>query len=135
MADSDGRSSCLAAAFARPLGCRVRRRRRWFWDRQIFRRPSARSASCVGFAGTGCRPYGRRARRPPPDRDVAADAQSWRRTRRPDRELDVRAEEGSLLALDETPRRLTFGAHAEEYDLARPDWPVEVARWFVPEDA
>lgn len=35
----------------------------------------------------------------------------------------------------ETPRRLTFGAHAEEYDLARPEWPVEVARWFVPEDA
>jgi len=37
--------------------------------------------------------------------------------------------------MDETPRRLTFGAHAEEYDLARPEWPVEVARWFVPEDA
>ncbi len=35
----------------------------------------------------------------------------------------------------ETPRRLTFGAHAGEYDLARPDWPVEVARWFVPEYA
>ncbi|HEY2355411.1 MAG TPA: class I SAM-dependent methyltransferase [Gaiellaceae bacterium] len=34
-----------------------------------------------------------------------------------------------------TPRRLTFGAHAEEYDLARPEWPVEVARWFVPDDA
>jgi SAM-dependent methyltransferase len=37
--------------------------------------------------------------------------------------------------LDVTPRRLTFGAHAEEYDLARPEWPVEVARWFVPDDA
>jgi SAM-dependent methyltransferase len=37
--------------------------------------------------------------------------------------------------MDETPRRLTFGAHAEEYDLARPEWPAEVARWFVPEDA
>lgn len=37
--------------------------------------------------------------------------------------------------MDETPRRLTFGAHAEEYDLARPDWPAEVARWFVPEGA
>jgi SAM-dependent methyltransferase len=37
--------------------------------------------------------------------------------------------------VEETPRRLTFGAHAEEYDLARPEWPAEVARWFVPEDA
>src|SRR4051812_17594954 len=37
--------------------------------------------------------------------------------------------------MDETPRRLTFGAHAEEYDLARPEWPVEGARWFVPEAA
>jgi SAM-dependent methyltransferase len=37
--------------------------------------------------------------------------------------------------MDTTPRRLTFGAHAEEYALARPEWPVEVARWFVPEDA
>ena len=37
--------------------------------------------------------------------------------------------------MESTPRRLTFGAHAEEYDLARPEWPVEVARWFVPEDA
>ena len=35
----------------------------------------------------------------------------------------------------ETPRRLTFGAHAEEYNRARPEWPVGVARWFVPEDA
>lgn len=37
--------------------------------------------------------------------------------------------------MEATPRRLTFGAHAEEYELARPEWPVEVARWFVPEDA
>src|SRR5260221_1427258 len=37
--------------------------------------------------------------------------------------------------MESTPRRLTFGAHAEEYELARPEWPVEVARWFVPEDA
>ena len=34
-----------------------------------------------------------------------------------------------------TPRRLTFGAHAEQYDLARPEWPLEVARWLVPDDA
>jgi SAM-dependent methyltransferase len=37
--------------------------------------------------------------------------------------------------MDTTPRRLTFGAHAEEYDLARPEWPLAVASWFVPEDA
>jgi SAM-dependent methyltransferase len=37
--------------------------------------------------------------------------------------------------MDEMPRRLTFGAHADEYDLARPEWPAEVARWFVPDDA
>src|SRR4051812_19184342 len=37
--------------------------------------------------------------------------------------------------METTPRRLTFGAHAEEYDLARPEWPVEVAHWFVPDDA
>jgi SAM-dependent methyltransferase len=37
--------------------------------------------------------------------------------------------------MSEMPRRLTFGAHAEEYDLARPEWPVEAARWFVPADA
>jgi SAM-dependent methyltransferase len=42
---------------------------------------------------------------------------------------------GSTSRLDETPRRLTFGAHAEEYELARPEWPVEVARWFVPDGA
>ena len=37
--------------------------------------------------------------------------------------------------MDATPRRLTFGAHADEYEQARPDWPQEVARWFVPEEA
>jgi SAM-dependent methyltransferase len=33
------------------------------------------------------------------------------------------------------PRRLTFGAHADAYERARPAWPEEAARWFVPEDA
>lgn len=33
------------------------------------------------------------------------------------------------------PRRLTFGAHAGEYERARPAWPEEAARWFVPDDA
>lgn len=37
--------------------------------------------------------------------------------------------------METTPRRLTFGAHADEYERARPEWPAEVARWFVPEDA
>jgi SAM-dependent methyltransferase len=37
--------------------------------------------------------------------------------------------------MEASPRRLTFGAHAQEYELARPEWPVEVARWFVPESA
>jgi SAM-dependent methyltransferase len=37
--------------------------------------------------------------------------------------------------LSETPRRLSFGAHADAYDRARPEWPEEVARWLVPEDA
>jgi SAM-dependent methyltransferase len=32
------------------------------------------------------------------------------------------------------PRRLTFGAHADEYERARPAWPEEAARWLVPED-
>jgi SAM-dependent methyltransferase len=27
---------------------------------------------------------------------------------------------------------LTFGAHADAYERARPDWPEEAARWFVP---
>jgi SAM-dependent methyltransferase len=30
---------------------------------------------------------------------------------------------------------LTFGAHAAEYERARPAWPEEVARWLVPADA
>jgi SAM-dependent methyltransferase len=33
------------------------------------------------------------------------------------------------------PRRLTFGEHADSYERARPEWPEEVARWFVPADA
>jgi len=37
--------------------------------------------------------------------------------------------------MGETPRRLTFGAHADAYERARPEWPVEVARWFVPDGA
>ena len=34
-----------------------------------------------------------------------------------------------------TPRRLTFGAHAGEYERARPAWPEDAARWLVPDDA
>jgi SAM-dependent methyltransferase len=37
--------------------------------------------------------------------------------------------------VETAPRRLTFGAHADAYERARPAWPVEVARWFVPEGA
>ena len=33
------------------------------------------------------------------------------------------------------PRRLTFGAHADAYERARPEWPAEAARWLVPEGA
>ena len=33
------------------------------------------------------------------------------------------------------PRRLTFGAHADAYERARPEWPEEAACWLVPEDA
>jgi len=33
------------------------------------------------------------------------------------------------------PRRLTFGAHADEYERARPEWPEAAARWLVPEGA
>jgi SAM-dependent methyltransferase len=33
------------------------------------------------------------------------------------------------------PRRLTFGAHADAYERARPEWPKEAARWLVPEGA
>jgi SAM-dependent methyltransferase len=35
----------------------------------------------------------------------------------------------------DVPRRLTFGAHADAYELARPAWPEDVARWLVPEEA
>jgi SAM-dependent methyltransferase len=37
--------------------------------------------------------------------------------------------------VETVPRRLTFGAHAEAYERARPAWPEEVARWLVPQDA
>ena len=37
--------------------------------------------------------------------------------------------------MNAVPRRLTFGAHAEEYERARPEWPEEAARWLVPEGA
>jgi SAM-dependent methyltransferase len=30
------------------------------------------------------------------------------------------------------PRRLTFGAHADAYERARPEWPEEATRWLVP---
>jgi SAM-dependent methyltransferase len=33
------------------------------------------------------------------------------------------------------PRRLTFGAHADAYERARPAWSEEAARWFVPGEA
>jgi SAM-dependent methyltransferase len=37
--------------------------------------------------------------------------------------------------VEAVPRRLTFGAHADAYERARPAWPEEAARWLVPEDA
>jgi SAM-dependent methyltransferase len=37
--------------------------------------------------------------------------------------------------MQETPRRLSFGAQAAAYERARPEWPEEAARWLVPEDA
>jgi SAM-dependent methyltransferase len=37
--------------------------------------------------------------------------------------------------METVPRRLTFGAHADAYERARPGWPVEAARWLVPERA
>lgn len=37
--------------------------------------------------------------------------------------------------METAPRRLTFGAHADAYERARPEWPEEAARWLVPEDA
>lgn len=33
------------------------------------------------------------------------------------------------------PRRLSFGAHADAYERARPEWPEDAARWLVPKDA
>lgn len=35
--------------------------------------------------------------------------------------------------VEAAPRRLTFGAHADEYERARPAWPEAAARWLVPE--
>ncbi|HEX6952700.1 MAG TPA: class I SAM-dependent methyltransferase [Gaiellaceae bacterium] len=37
--------------------------------------------------------------------------------------------------MESVPRRLRFGAHADAYERARPDWPEEAARWLVPEGA
>jgi len=37
--------------------------------------------------------------------------------------------------METVPRRLTFGAHADAYERARPEWPTEVARWLVPESS
>jgi SAM-dependent methyltransferase len=37
--------------------------------------------------------------------------------------------------MESSPRRLTFGAHADAYERARPAWPEEAARWLVPADA
>ena len=34
--------------------------------------------------------------------------------------------------MTETPRRLTFGANADAYERARPDWPADAAAWLVP---
>ncbi|HZT94862.1 MAG TPA: class I SAM-dependent methyltransferase [Gaiellaceae bacterium] len=33
--------------------------------------------------------------------------------------------------METVPRRLTFGAHAAEYERTRPAWPEEAARWLV----
>jgi len=37
--------------------------------------------------------------------------------------------------VQETPRRLSFGAQAAAYERARPEWPEAAARWLVPQDA
>src|SRR5581483_5413147 len=37
--------------------------------------------------------------------------------------------------METAPRRLTFGAHADAYERARPEWPEEVAAWLVPDGA
>lgn len=34
--------------------------------------------------------------------------------------------------MGEASRRLSFGAHADAYERARPAWPEEAARWLVP---
>ena len=34
--------------------------------------------------------------------------------------------------METAPRRLTFGAHAGEYERARPAWPRDAVRWLVP---
>jgi len=38
-------------------------------------------------------------------------------------------------AVETAPRRLTFGAHADAYERARPEYPEAAARWLVPEGA
>jgi SAM-dependent methyltransferase len=42
---------------------------------------------------------------------------------------------GSFRPVQETPRRLSFGAHSAAYERARPEWPEAAAHWLVPEDA
>jgi SAM-dependent methyltransferase len=37
--------------------------------------------------------------------------------------------------VETVPRRLTFGAHADAYERARPAWPGVAARWLVPDGA
>ena len=37
--------------------------------------------------------------------------------------------------METIPRRLTFGAHADAYERARPAWPEAAARWLVPANA
>jgi SAM-dependent methyltransferase len=37
--------------------------------------------------------------------------------------------------VQETARRLSFGAQATAYERARPEYPEEAARWLVPDDA
>jgi SAM-dependent methyltransferase len=37
--------------------------------------------------------------------------------------------------METVSRRLSFGAHADAYERARPAWPEEAARWLVPEGA
>ena len=55
------------------------------------------------------------------------------------KELNLRSVSCALGGHDsrdgDVPRRLTFGAHADAYERARPEWPEEAARWLVPEGA